>query len=343
MWLYSRDVNAKFREPDMNKRQLIVRTKQFKLRQTFVISRASKEIASTVQVRITDADFVGRGECVPYPRYGETVEKVVADIESIREEVQAGVSVEELQCLLPAGPARAALDVALWDLESKRLKTPVWKLARVPRPLPMRTCVTLSLNDPEVMANAAKKIQGNLLKLKLGAPNDLERVTRIHEARPDSELILDGNEGMTEASFNHIAVHAQKLNVVMIEQPYPESKDQMLDAKNTLLAVCADESAHTSDDVEHLSKHYNYVNIKLDKTGGLTEAIKMIRSARSAKMGVMLGCMVSSSLSMAPAMTLSRLADYIDLDGPLWLQDDVKHGLDYKNSYVEPPKAELWG
>lgn len=327
----------------MQKRRLVVRINQFKLRRTFVISRASKDIATTIQVSIKEADNVGHGECVPYPRYGETEEKVVADIEAIREEMQSGVSIGELQHLLPAGPARAALDVALWDLKSKQLKTPVWNLAGIPQPLPMQTCVTLTLAHPEAMANAAIETRGNLLKLKLGAANDIERVKRVHEARPDAELILDGNEGMTETTFSEVALQARKLNVAMIEQPYPESKDETLDSKSSLVAVCADESAHTSEDIEHLANRYDYVNIKLDKTGGLTEAIKMIRYARAAKMGVMLGCMVSSSLSMAPAMTLSRLADYIDLDGPLWLQKDVKHGLEYKDSYVEPPNAKLWG
>lgn len=327
----------------MRNRQLIVSKNLFELRRNFVISRGSKKVASTVQVSVKEGDDVGRGECVPYPRYGETEEKVIADIESIRKEVEAGSSVAELQNLLPAGPARAALDSALWDLEAKSLRTPVWKLAGIPKPESKQTAVTLTLDSPEVMAGAATDIRGNILKLKLGAPNDLDRVTRVHEARPDAQLILDGNEGMTESALNEIAQQAQQLNVVMIEQPYPELKDKLLDIKSIPVPLCADESAHTSDDIDYLAGRYNYVNIKLDKTGGLTEAIKMIRAARAAKMGVMLGCMVASSLSMAPAMTISKLADYIDLDGPLWLQNDVKHGLKFNDSYVDPPDPKLWG
>ena len=328
----------------MRKRQLIVSKNVFELRRNFVISRGSKNVASTVQVCVKEGDDVGRGECVPYPRYGETEEKVIGDIESIRKEVEAGSSMAELQNLLPAGPARAAVDTALWDMEAKRLRTPVWKLAGIPQPVAKQTAVTLTLDSPEVMAGAAKDIRGNILKLKLGAPNDLDRVTRVHEARPDAQLILDGNEGMTESALSEIAQQAQLLNVVMIEQPYPEQKDKLLDIKSIpLVPLCADESAHTSDDIDYLASRYDYVNIKLDKTGGLTEAIKMIRAARAAKMGVMLGCMVASSLSMAPAMTLSRLADYIDLDGPLWLQNDVKHGLKFRDSYVDPPDSRLWG
>lgn len=327
----------------MPKRQLIVSKNLFELRRNFVISRGSKKVASTVQVKITDGNDVGRGECVPYPRYGQTEEKVVADIESIRNEVEAGSSAAELQNLLPAGPARAALDNALWDMEAKRLRTSVWKLAGIPQPVAKQTAVTLTLDSPEVMAGAAKDVRGKILKLKLGAPNDLDRVTLVHEARPDAQLILDGNEGMTESALTEIAQQAQQLNVVMIEQPYPELKDKLLDIKSIPVPLCADESAHTSDDIDYLASRYNYVNIKLDKTGGLTEAIKMIRVARAAKMGVMLGCMVASSLSMAPAMTLSSLADYIDLDGPLWLQNDVKHGLKFNDSYVEPPDPRLWG
>lgn len=327
----------------MVERHLFVSHKKFQLRKPFVISRASKAIATTIQVIIQSADNVGRGECVPYPRYGETEEKVITEIESVRKDVQNEVSTDELQTILPAGPARAALDAALWDLKAKQSKIPVWQLAGIPRPTSKETAVTLTLDDPLSMAKVAKQIRGNILKLKLGASNDLERVSVVHEARPDANLILDGNEGMTEEAFNEISQRAKNLNVVMIEQPYPEANDKSLVRVKESVAICADESAHTSNDITNLANRYDFVNIKLDKTGGFTEAIKMIRRARDENMGVMLGCMVASSLSMAPAMTLSALADYIDLDGPLWLKNDVKHGLEYKDSYIDPPNPKLWG
>lgn len=327
----------------MVERHLFVSQKKYQLRKPFVISRASKAIASSIQVIIQSEDNVGRGECVPYPRYGETEEKVVTEIESVRKDIQNGVSTDELQTILPAGPARAALDAALWDLKAKQFKIPVWQLAGIPRPTSKETAVTLTLDDPLSMGKAAKQIRGKILKLKLGASNDLERVSVVHETRPDANLILDGNEGMTEEAFKEISQRIKQLNVVMIEQPYPEANDKSLVKVRESIAICADESAHTSNDIEYLANRYDFVNIKLDKTGGFTEAIKMIRKARAKNMGVMIGCMVASSLSMAPAMTLSALADYIDLDGPLWLKNDVKHGLVYKDSYIDPPSPKLWG
>lgn len=327
----------------MLKRRLEVKRKDFQLRRKFVISRSSKMVASTIQVDIRLGDYIGRGESVPYSRYGESTEKAVSEVESIRNEIQSGMSNLELQSLLPAGSARAAVDAALWDLEAKRLQKPVWELAGLPKPTPKETAVTLSLDTPQAMAEAATQVNGTILKLKLGAEDDLERVGHVHEARPDAKLILDGNEGLSQSSFQAIAHMAKAFNVVIIEQPFPESDDDSLVANEYDVAICADESIHTASDVDELVGRYDFVNIKLGKSGGLTEAIRMIEKARSVDMGVMIGCMVSSSLSMAPAMILSPLADYIDLDGPLWLQNDLPHGLVYKGALIEPPIPKLWG
>lgn len=309
----------------------------------FSISRGSKHHAETVRVTLTSDHVTGRGECVPYPRYEETVSSVTAQIEAVRETLEAGVSRAALQTLLPAGAARCAVDCALWDLEAKRTGQPVWKLAGLPEPKPLETAVTLSLDTPDAMARAAHEASGALLKLKLGGPGDLERVAAVHKARPDARLILDANEGLDADTFPRLADRARNLGVVLIEQPFPAGDDHALVRHASPVAICADESAHTSRDLDQLAKAYDVVNVKLDKTGGLTEGLKMVRSARDLGLGVMVGCMVAGSLSMAPAVLLGQLADAVDLDGPLWLREDIQNGLVYENAHVSPPRPELWG
>ena len=280
---------------------------------------------------------------MPYPRYGESCESVIAEIENIRSKIEAGLTKEDLQFLLPAAAARCAVDCALWDLEAKRSGTPVWKLADLPEPKPIETAETVSMDTPDAMAKAAQAIAGNLLKLKLGSTEDLERVRAVHYARPEARLILDANEGMDPATFAAVVSEAASLGTVLIEQPFPVGKDDTLLGMAAPVAICADESAHTSKDVEELVKRYDVVNVKLDKTGGLTEALNLVRTARRAGMGVMIGCMVAGSLSMAPAVLLGGLADVVDLDGPLWLAEDVAHGLTYKDGFISPPSQALWG
>ena len=313
------------------------------LRAAFAISRGAKTQAETVRVRVSDSHNAGRGEGVPYARYGETVESVIAALESVRGQVEAGLDLAALQLALPAGAARCALDCALWDLEAKRTGRPVWQLAGLPAPKPIETALTISLADPAAMAEAATRAPGRLLKLKLGGPEDLDRIKAVHLARPDARLILDANEGLAPDAYPAIAAAAAKLGVVLIEQPFPAGKDDALIKRPGPVAVCADESAHTSGDIQMLARAYDAVNVKLDKAGGLTEALAMVRAARRSGMGVMVGCMVAGSLSMAPAVLLAGLADAADVDGPLWLEADIADGLAYTDGIVSPPSSALWG
>jgi L-alanine-DL-glutamate epimerase-like enolase superfamily enzyme len=309
----------------------------------FAISRGAKTSAETVRVTITGEGHAGRGEAVPYGRYGETVESGLAEIEAAREEIEAGISLAALQSLMKPGAARCAVDSALWDLEAKKAGQPVWQLAGLPEPGPVETAVTISLDTPEAMAAAATAAPGTLLKLKLGGAGDLDRIKAVHGARPDARLIADANEGLTEGDLASLAKAATRLGVVLIEQPFPTGKDAALMRRPGAIAICADESAHTSADIQMLARSYDAVNIKLDKAGGFTEALAMVRAARQAGMGVMVGCMVAGSLSMAPAVLLAQLADAADLDGPLWLARDIEGGLTYTDGMVAAPERALWG
>jgi L-alanine-DL-glutamate epimerase-like enolase superfamily enzyme len=313
------------------------------LAREFSISRGAKNSAETVRVLIERDGQRGRGESVPYSRYGETIESVIEAIETRRVDLEAGLSREDLQNAMPAGAARCALDCALWDLDAKLSDRPVWKLAGLPEPTPLETAVTIVLADVDEMVAAAQAAASTLLKLKLGGADDLARVKAVHEARPDGRLILDGNEGLDPGAFPEIARQATRLGVVLIEQPFPAGKDKYLPGRPPEVAICADESAHTRDQIQTLVRSYDVVNVKLDKTGGLTGAIAMVKEARAAGMGVMVGCMVAGSLSMAPAVLLGGLADAVDLDGPLWLADDIEDGLTFSGGAVHPPLRELWG
>ena len=313
------------------------------LRTAFAISRGSKTEAKTVTVSLASNGVVGRGECVPYPRYGESCASVTAQIDACRIDIEQGITRLQAQSLLPAGAARCALDCALWDLEAKQTGKPVWQLAGLPDPKPVETAVTVALDTPDKMARAAKSIAGRLLKLKLGGAGDLERLAAVHRARPDARLIVDGNEGMAEDSFAEFVSKAGTLGVVLIEQPFPANADAALGQIQSNVAICADESAHTAANIPDLATRYGAVNIKLDKAGGLTEALAMVHAARAAKMQIMVGCMVAGSLSMAPAILLAQLADIVDLDGPLWLAEDVSDGLAYADGQVSPPTPALWG
>ncbi|MEQ9506041.1 MAG: N-acetyl-D-Glu racemase DgcA [Hyphomonas sp.] len=327
----------------MRKRMLETTPVSSPLRAAFTISRGAKAHAETVRVTITEDGKTGRGESVPYARFGESLDSVMAEIESIRGKIEDGMDRADLQAALPPGAARCAVDCALWDLEAKLTGRPVWQLAGLPEPKPVETAVTISLASPDEMAAAAKAAPGKLLKVKLGGPEDLDRIKAVHQARPDARLIIDANEGLADDAFPAIAKAAAKLGVVLIEQPFPAGKDAALIKRPGPVAVCADESVHTRADIQTLAKSYDAVNVKLDKAGGLTEAIAMVRAARQSGMGVMVGCMVAGSLSMAPAVLLAGLADAADLDGPLWLERDIAGGMTYTDGIVSPPDAALWG
>ncbi len=313
------------------------------LKAAFAISRGSKTTAETVVVEIQDGEYVGRGECVPYARYKESRVSVVAQLSGIESAVQEGLTREDLQRRLPAGAARCAVDCAMWDLEAKLSGTPVWQLAGLPEPTSLPTTMTLSLDEADAMAGAAKSTAAKILKLKLGGAEDMDRVEAVRRARPDAKLVLDGNEGLDPDSFPSLCARAAELGVVLIEQPFAVDQDQALLRRPGHVAICADESVHTRNDIQILAKKYDAINIKLDKAGGLTHALAMMKEAKLVGLGTMVGCMVAGSLSMAPAIVLGQVADLIDLDGPLWLANDVPHRLRYSDGSVAPPSRELWG
>lgn len=314
------------------------------LHTAFTISRGSKMCAETVRVTLSADGATGRGECVPYARYGETVAGVVAAIEATRTGIEAaGDDVAALSRLGLAGAALCAVDCAGWDLGAKRSGVPVTERLGLGVLLPLETAVTVALDAPRRMAEAARTAKSRLLKLKLGGEDGLERVAAVHAARPDARLILDGNEAIPAGDLDAIAAEAARLGVVLIEQPLAAGADTALRRGRYAVPVCADESAHTASDIPALAERYDAVNIKLDKAGGLTGALKMLEAAQAADMQVMVGCMVAGSLSMAPAAILAQRADFVDLDGPLWLAEDVAGGLSYEGGKVFPPSRSLWG
>ena len=318
-----------------------VRAERWPIRGSFTIARGSKTEAEVVVVALEDGGVRGLGECLPYPRYAESVEGVVAQIASVPAE---GLTRTRLQTLLPAGAARNALDCALWDLEAKRSGRRVWQLAALPEPGPVMTAYTLTLDTPEKMGAAAREnALRPLLKLKLSGAGDLERVRAVRASAPNAALIIDANEGWSVEDYQLLAPKLAGLGVTMIEQPFPAGQDGALAELPRPVPVCADESCHTGDDLARLVGCYDAVNIKLDKSGGLTEALSMRSAARALGLKLMVGCMVATSLSMAPAQLLAQDADWADLDGPLLLAEDRSPGLLYRGSTVFPPEAALWG
>jgi L-alanine-DL-glutamate epimerase-like enolase superfamily enzyme len=310
----------------------------FRLAQVFTISRGSRTEAQVLTVTVSDGAHQGRGECVPYARYGETLDSVTAQIE--------GASVTDRASLaaLPAGAARNALDCALWDLEAKRTGRRVWELAGLPAPGPEITAYTLSLDTPEAMqAQAAKHAYRPLLKIKLGTPDDMARLEAVRAGAPKSTIIVDANEGWSAGVYIDLAPHLVRLGVALVEQPLPAGDDDELIGMKRPVPVCADESCHDRTSLAALKGKYDVVNIKLDKTGGLTEALELRRAALDQGYKVMVGCMVGSSLAMAPATLVAQGAMVTDLDGPLLLAEDRDTPLTFDSAGVHPPVPELWG
>jgi L-Ala-D/L-Glu epimerase len=316
----------------------------FPIAGTFTISRGSKTEAKVVVVRISDGSVTGRGECVPYARYGESVESVLEEVHRASAKLSVKPDRQELARLLKPGAARNALDCALWDFEAKRGGAAVARLIQASELLPQTTAYTLSLGTAEEMGNAARACAHRaLLKIKVGGEGDIERVRAVAMNAPNSKIILDANEGWTadNVAANMEAVAA--LGIALIEQPLSAGNDNILATIAHPIPVCADESAHTSEGLAALRTRYDAVNIKLDKTGGLTEALKMRDEARKLGFQIMVGCMVGSSLAMAPALLLAQGAEFVDLDGPLLLARDREPGLKYEGSLVYPPEPALWG
>jgi L-Ala-D/L-Glu epimerase len=310
----------------------------------FTISRGAKTEAVTVVAEISQDGHVGRGECVPYPRYGETAEATLKAILSMREAVGRGLDRRALQAMMRPSAARNALDCALLDLEAKTSGKRVWDLLGRPAPRACTTAYTISLGTPETMAAATAEVAHYpLLKIKLGAEGDGARIAAVREAAPRSELIVDANEGWTAANLEQNLAECANAGVTLVEQPLPAGEDEALGRIKRPLAVCADESAHDRVSLEGLRERYDAVNIKLDKTGGLTEALAMAEVAHALGFAIMIGCMVATSLAMAPAMLLAQKARFVDLDGPLLLKRDRDGGLRYDGSLIHPPKPALWG
>ena len=311
---------------------------------TFTISRGSKTEAAVVLCTLKDDPFTGRGECVPYARYGESLEGVTAELERLRNALMDGATRADLPSLLGPGAARNAVDCALWDLEAKRAGKTAAELAGLAPLRDLTTAVTVSFGDAAAMAAAARAFDGRpVIKVKVGGENDAERIAAVAAAAPSSRIILDANEGWTDANIVANMLAAAKAGVVLIEQPLPADKDAMLGKILHPVPICADESAHGTDDLHSLLGRYDSINIKLDKTGGLTEALRMQKRARELGFGIMVGCMVGTSLAMAPAMLVAQDADFVDLDGPLILKEDREPGLRFDGSRISPPAPALWG
>ncbi len=320
--------------------EITVKRDVFRLAERFTISRGSRTEARVLTVHLRDGEHRGRGECVPYSRYGETLESVEAQVAGLPEDLTR----EALQGLLPPGAARNAVDCALWDLEARRTGRRVWELAGLEAPGPEVTAFTLSLDTPARMeAAAARNAHRLVLKIKLGGEGDMARLEAVRRGAPRARIIVDANEGWDGDLYRALAPHLLRLGVELVEQPLPAGADDALAEMERLVPVCADESCHDRASLPGLSGKYNFVNIKLDKTGGLTEALALKRQALAEGYGIMVGCMVGSSLAMAPAVLVAQGAAYTDLDGPLLLAEDRENALKFDKSGVHPPDAALWG
>lgn len=319
---------------------ITVTTDTFRLAQAFTISRGSRTEARVVTARITRDGVTGRGECVPYPRYGETTDSVAAQIAALPPDIDRAA----LQSALPPGAARNAVDCALWDWEAKRSARRAWDIAGLAAPGPLGITYTLSLDTPAAMeAQARAHAHRPLLKIKLGTPDDMPRLEAVRRGAPQSRIIVDANEGWTAALYADLAPHLVRLGVALVEQPLPAGQDDMLAEIARPLPVCADESCHDRASLAGLRGKYDLVNLKLDKTGGLTEALATRDAARAMGFGLMVGCMVGSSLAIAPAVLLAQGAPYVDLDAPLLLAEDRAAALRIEGSTLYPPEPSLWG
>jgi L-Ala-D/L-Glu epimerase len=325
--------------------ELSVRIERWPLAGTFAISRGSKTEAVVVVAELSDGAARGRGECVPYARYGETPDGIVASLEALRPDVRRGLDRTSLQRVMAAGAARNALDCAYWDFDAKQSGRRAYETAGITSLRPLMTAYTISIGEPAAMAAAAERAASRpLLKVKLGgAGDDRQRIAAVRRAAPRSELIVDANEGWDTDSLARNFAACADAGVTLIEQPLPQDRDEALAALKRPIPVCADESVHDRASLDALAGKYDAVNIKLDKAGGLTEALVLAAEAERRGFAVMVGCMVATSLAMAPATLVARRARFVDLDGPLLLAGDRPDGLRYDGSLVYPPDSRLWG
>ena len=324
-------------------RDLSVRCERWPIAGTFTISRGSRTEAVVVVCEIRQGSAIGRAECVPYPRYGESVDGVAADVEAMIDAVDNGLTREQLLGAMKPGAARNAVDCALWDLEAKLAGKRAWELAGLPAPKALTTVYTISLGTPAEMADAARAANRPHLKIKLGGEGDADRLAAIREAVPHATLVIDANEAWTTANLEANLAVCARFGIAMVEQPLPASDDEALRHIRHPLPICADESVHDRATLPTLLGKYDAINIKLDKTGGLTEALRLADDADRMGLKIMTGCMVGTSLAMAPAVLVAQRSFLVDLDGPLLLREDRPDGLRYEGSTVYPPTSTLWG
>jgi L-alanine-DL-glutamate epimerase-like enolase superfamily enzyme len=329
----------------VSKLTLTVAHESWPIAGSFTISRDTKTKADVVVVTLSEDGVVGRGECVPYPRYHETVPQVMAALEGVQGRIEAGhLPQDQIPLYVAPRAAQNALDCAMWDLKAKRSGKPVWQLAGLSEPKAVITAYTLSLDTPEAMASAARDAADRpLLKLKLGREGDEERIDAIRRAAPKARLIVDANEGWNEAALPRMLAACAKASIELVEQPLPATADEALRNIDRVVPICADESAHDVDGIQALFGKYDAINIKLDKTGGLTGALGLAVVAQDNDLKIMIGCMLATSLAMAPAMLLAQFASVVDLDGPLLLKQDRSPGITYAGSLMHPPPRALWG
>jgi L-alanine-DL-glutamate epimerase-like enolase superfamily enzyme len=322
---------------------LDARAESWSLKRPFIISRGRINEAHVVAVTVDDGEISGRGEAVPSARYSQTVQSALALLEPLKQ--HRGLDRRKIQKVLPAGAARNALDCALWDLEAKRSDKRIWERLNISPLHEVQTSFTISLDEPAVMGTAARA--GNrlpILKLKLGGDDkDVGRVEAVRSSAPSARLIVDANESWSPSHFRETAPELARMGVELIEQPFPAAEDRALESLDHSVPVCADESCHTTADLPRMIGRYDAINIKLDKTGGLTEAVALTTGAREAGLKLLFGCMVCTSLAIAPARIIAGPGDFVDLDGPLWLTEDRPHGLSYENGILGLPSRELWG
>ena len=316
----------------------------FPLIRPFRIARGTKTAADVVTVTIADGGAIGRGEAVPYPRYGETIEGTLALIDYIRPLIEQGGGRAELQSTLPAGAARNAINCALWDLEAKLAGRDVASMIGGPALGPVASAMTVVIDTPETMArNAAELADLPLLKVKVDAEDPAARIRAVRAAAPKPDIIVDPNESWNRALVEAMQPVLVEARVALLEQPVPASADSWLEGFTPDVPICADESVHLAADLAAVARRYQVVNVKLDKSGGLSAALDLARQARARGLGLMTGCMVCSSLSIAPALHIAMISDFVDLDGPIWLREDRPGGIEMKGGYIQPPAPGFWG
>ncbi len=325
-------------------RRLSAVHRQWPLATPFRISRGTRHTADTLQVEIHAGEVRGRGESVPYARYGESIDSVMTQVRALEHEIAAGLDRQRLATLLPAGAARNALDCALWDLDARLAGTSVWSLLHQSPPPALEMALTVGLDTPERMHAAAARIAGNaLIKIKVDANDPTAQLRAVRSAAPRARLIVDPNESWDLSLLAALQPVLREAGVELVEQPLPAACDAELEGFSPLVPICADESCHVAADLPSLAGRYQVVNIKLDKTGGLTGALELLAAARERGFGVMVGCMICSSLSVAPAFLAARDADFVDLDGPLWLKADHVDGVRSENGKLQPASGTFWG